>query len=193
MHSRVQRLLSCIFLLLAATMSRAAEPELSRGVAEMIADGAVPCAHALDLSIRDIYGDVNSYAFVTAIGNPPQQAGTSLITAIEYSDGNVVRNFYVTPDQSGGCTVQSTQVYVTDKNCAAVRDETFVEWKVLLDMGKTTAYERDQDRRSTVMLMPHAAQGCTVVKSSNFNFSKEAVEGLAKPKAVDAAAPEGKH
>jgi hypothetical protein len=185
--------LSCVFVVIAAPNLQAAEPALSRGVAEMVADGAIPCARALDVAIKDTYGDVNGYAFVTAIGNPPDKAGTSLITAIEYSDGNVVRNFYVTPDQSGGCTVQSTQVYLTDKNCPAVRDETFKEWKVLLDMGKTTAYERDQDRRSTVMLMPHPAQGCTIVKSSNFNFSKDTVAGFAKAKdetpPVPAAAP----
>jgi hypothetical protein len=142
----------------------------SRIVKELEGKGFSKCAADLDRVVKWVQ-DGEKYAHVTVWNQTaPNQRTAFAITSERYADGSMVTTYTASPDMSGNCSISSAQVFTSTKNCPSLRDDTFKQWKFLLDMGATAAYERDDEKSATVLLTPTPGGGCIVLKQTSFYY-----------------------
>jgi hypothetical protein len=145
---------------------------LSRGVRALVDGGLSRCVSELDALVKDQTNSDDAYGYVTHPSTTPNKDGSALITAADYSDGAVIRTFHVVPAAGGGCSILVNLTFVSTESCARVRDEGFAEWKFMLDLGSSTAYEAkaDTDYHNTAVLTRTKGGGCAVTKILSFNY-----------------------
>jgi hypothetical protein len=151
--------------------SNAQESQTPRLVEALAKTGFKKCSPEVGKVVRWIHEDDSKYAFVSTWNEKePNQRSAFAATTERYADGEMVTTFSASPDISGKCSVSATQVFTSAKNCPVLREETFKTWKFLLDMGATSAYERENEKESTVFLTPMRNGGCMVVKQTAFYY-----------------------
>ena len=152
-------------------VAHAQVPTLSRMVETLQSKGVKTCAADLDKVVKWIHSDESKFANVTTWypANPDKRSAFAA-TSERYSDGSMVTTFTASPDASGTCAISATQVFTSSKNCPSLREDVFKEWKFLLDMGASTAYERADFKESTVFVTPMPNGGCMVVKQTIFYY-----------------------
>jgi hypothetical protein len=144
--------------------------EPSRAARALFEGGVRKCLYHLDLLVKFAHEDDESYAFITTLGEPVEDAGYTVITVENLGRSAVTRTFAVTPDQSQGCSVSTTLVTPTATSCAVARDNVLSDWKFYGDLGVAAAYELESEPHSTVVLTPNEKSGCVLIKSSNQSF-----------------------
>lgn len=171
MHLKLVWLMFLVNMIAVSQVVHAQDKTPSRLVAGLQAKGFKKCADDLDKVVKWVHKDESKYANVTTWSvAAPDRRSAFAASSDRYADGSIVTTFTASPDASGTCTISAAQVFTSSQNCPSLREDVFKEWKFLLDMGATTAYEREDAKESTVFVTPMPNGGCIVVKQSIFYY-----------------------
>lgn len=148
---------------------------ISRGVNGLIETGLERCAIRLNEIVKSELNNDDSYGFITQPSATPNKNGSTLITAEDFSDGSVVRTFHVVPDAGGGCSILAHLLFISSESCAKLRDVSFSEWKLYLDLGASTAYQQkvNPSSNSSVVLTRVDKGGCAASKVFTLNYLED--------------------
>jgi hypothetical protein len=157
-----------VSLIAANQVVHAQETKPLRIVQSLAEKGFKKCNPQLSNAVKWIHSDDSKYAFVTVWNrSAPNDRSAFATTSERVAEGGMVTTFTASPEGADKCSISFTQVFTTTKSCPSVRDETLKEeWKFLLDMGVTAAYERKDEQAATVFLTPSNSGGCLFVKQA---------------------------
>jgi hypothetical protein len=145
---------------------------ISRGVSALIDSKLERCVNNLNSNVKSQVNGDDQYGFLTHPSSTPNKNGSSLITAADFSDGTLIRTFHVVPDAGKGCSILVHISSILNDGCAKIRDASFKDWKLTLDLGASTAYElrEEQEYHNNVILTPTAGGGCVANKVFTLNY-----------------------
>ena len=169
MQKRSVWLLFWVYLIALIPTTQAQEKGYAPLTQALVSKGFKKCAQDLDRVVKWVHkDDRNAYVTVWSRTQPDQRTAFAT-TSHGYADGSsMVTTFTASPDAADKCSISSAQVFTSADSCASLRETTFKEWKYLLDMGTTTAYERPLEQEVTVFLTPTRSGGCIAVKQAIF-------------------------
>lgn len=148
---------------------------ISRGVNALIDSNLERCVNNLNANVKSQVNGDDQYGFLTHPSSTPNKNGSSLITAADFSDGTLIRTFHVVPDAGKGCSILVHISSILNEGCAKVRDSSFKDWKLTLDLGASTAYElrEEQEYHNNVILTPTVGGGCVANKVFTLNYLRD--------------------
>jgi hypothetical protein len=152
-----------------------AKSSLSPGVEALIDSGLERCINELNAMVRENTAKNDGYGYLTHPSATANKNGSSLITAADFSDGTMLNIFHVVPDAGNGCSLVATMSFIAKESCAKIRDKTFRDWRLNLDLGASTAYKHktEETYHNSVILTPDSGGGCVATKVFTLNYLEQ--------------------
>lgn len=121
----------------------------------------------MDRLVKFMHEDEANYAFMTFWSkSKPDDSPLYTVISEPSETAHAIGAYTVVKTGAGACDGTFTWVApITNRSCAAIRDEELKEWKFYSDLGGAAVYEDPTMSSSTVILSPIGTTGCLMVKT----------------------------